>query len=190
MCFSGISSSAEVASCRQAGPATHARGSAARSRWLVGPGLRQHLQLAFNQAPLRNAETPARVHPGPVGARHTDCRPWVAHEVVLVDQEAMEVLQNRDCVAWRGVALSRGRQRPLERPPEWRPASTPAVAAPAAARLRIGQEIPELRAVLVAAPGAAHGSSTSAFKCTLCRQRKTSLSSAIVSTQMLDGHHR
>ncbi len=38
------------------------------------------------------------------------------------------------------------------------------------------------------APGAAHCSSTNAFNFALCRQRKTTLSAAIVSTYLLDGN--
>ncbi len=38
------------------------------------------------------------------------------------------------------------------------------------------------------APGAAHCSSTNVFNSALCRRRKTTLSAAIVSTYLLDGH--
>ena len=115
---------------------------------LVRRGGRQHLQLAFDEPPLRQAEAASRIHLRPRRPGHADGGPRVAHQVVLIDEEPIEVLQDRD-----RVPLRRGRQRPLEGPPQRRPALAPAVPAPAAARLRIGQEVPILDAVLVAHRG-------------------------------------
>jgi len=99
---------------------------------LVRRSAGEHLQLLFNETPLRQAETASRIHLRPRGARHLDGRPRVAHQVVLVDQKAIKIFQDGD-----GVPLGGGRQRPLERPPQGRPAFTPAIPTPPAARLRV-----------------------------------------------------
>ena len=96
-------------------------------------GVPHHLEL-LHEGPLRAPETAPGVELRTGVARHADRQPGVVHQVVLVDQEAIEILQDAQRLALRCSA-----ERPLERPPQRRPALTPARRTPAAARLALVQ---------------------------------------------------
>ncbi len=96
--------------------------SQARAVWRLRPeyDLRQGAarapsargRLSRKPTGLRSSSGPHPVLTEP-RARHVDAMPRVAHQVVLLDQEAVSIIEHAD-----RVALGARRQRPLEGPPD------------------------------------------------------------------------
>ena len=64
-------------------------------------GVAHQLELLLREAPLRTRQTAPGIELWAGVPWNTHCRPGVAHQVVLVDQEAIEVLQNAQRLALR-----------------------------------------------------------------------------------------
>ncbi len=110
----------------------------------MGRGVGQLVELTDHPGPLGRAQAAGRIELGRPAQRHAHPRPGVAHQIVLVDQVAIQIAQDG-----QGLTLGRRRQRAFERTPQRRPALAAARAAPAAARLGVGLEVAVRDAVLM-----------------------------------------